>query len=250
MFDPHRPFDAPPHYAQLIGPDTSSQNEVDRYDTEIRYTDHEAARCVQAVGRFRRNRPRLIVIAGDHGEGLGDHGWPAHNRYTYEEEVRVPMILAGDVVKRGRVSHPVHLVDLAPTILASVGINPDALDHQGINLLPFIDGTIPADPKRPLFLQRPYYAGGRPMLGEKGPGFGLRKGRWKYFEATEESRVELYDLLNDPGEHRNIAAQCAEEVLALSKLISNWKGMQIRDWAEGTPTPEDEEALRSLGYVQ
>ena len=250
LFDPHRPFDAPPSYNKWSRQNSASQNEIDQYDAEIRYADHETARLVKAVTRIRDDRPKLLVITGDHGEGLGDHGWPAHNRFTYEEEVRVPLVLSGHGSRKKRISHPAHLVDVAPTVLAAANSKIRTMESQGVNLLPFVDGSIPEDPERPLFLQRPYYEGGRPRFREKGHGFGIRKGRWKYFEAVEDPKRELYDLMNDPGEYNNIAHQKPDEVLALSSMIKKWKDMRTRDWAEAKLSPEDEEALRSLGYTQ
>jgi len=255
-FDPHDPYDPPDPYRHdfAAAPGASDlDREVGGYDGEIAFTDAELGVFLDGLSRRAGDGATLVIVVGDHGEGLMDHGHMHHGLQIYEESVRVPWIVwwPGHVPAGRRVTTPVELVDLMPTVLTLVGggATPPAL--QGRDLAPLLAAK-PAPPEqRPVFLQRRLYktqeVEGRQVQGEK---YGVRMGTWKYLEALGEGTRELYDLSSDPGERRNRVDEQPERAASLTR--------ELHGWLDATPagrlempavSPEDEERLRSLGYV-
>jgi len=255
-FDPHSPYQPPPEYAERFGQRAKrpKAKEIARYDAEIAYSDQEVGRLLDSVLGRGAERETLVIITADHGEGLWSHGALYHDRYTYEEEVRVPLIMIweGRFPAGERSEQPAHLIDILPTIVSALGLAADGPAFQGMNLLPYIEGRRPPEPERPIFVQRPFFPEGRPEYKERGPGFGVRLGRWKFFEAPEEGRRELYDLSVDPREKRNLSTRMPEKVEELSALIADWSRDNERRSSkrEVTVPPDALEGLRALGYVE
>jgi arylsulfatase A-like enzyme len=266
LFDPHAPHLAPPQIRALLhAQEPSAPSPLHAgYDAEIRYTDEQVQRIVGAFEAVAK-RPPLVVLTSDHGEGLLDHGWPIHNRYLYEEEVRVPLIFRWkERIPAGlRLAQPAHLVDLLPTLVSLLELDPsnDAPeDSDGIDLSPFFARREPPepDPERILWLQRPYYAGavhrppGSPELVTDGYGFGLRMGRWKYMEVPKVGSRELYDLENDRQERRDLASVREDHAKQLSAHLADWSRRQLASARarDEEVAPEDLEALRALGYAE
>jgi choline-sulfatase len=162
------------------------------------WVDTQVGRVIAALQRTGLAETTRVIYTSDHGDNIGARGMWGKSTH-YEDAVGVPMILAGPDVARGQVCHtPVSLVDLAPTILAAVGENPD---HWADNLpgrsLFEIAGA-PYDPKRTVFSE--YHAFASPSAA-----FMLRNGRYKlnYYVGY---RPELFDLVEDPNEERDLAA--------------------------------------------
>jgi arylsulfatase len=118
-------------------PDVYDGNEyVDRYDEEIAYTDREVGRLLDAYAKCGLANDALIIFTSDHGESMMEHEhWFRHERNTYEEMIRVPLLLHHSALGAGRESIAVSTADLAPTILELVGLElPSGLD--GMSLVP------------------------------------------------------------------------------------------------------------------
>jgi arylsulfatase A-like enzyme len=115
LYDPHAPYNPPSEFrARSRTP----------YDGEIAYADAQLGRLLQWLrGRGEIDRT-LIAVAGDHGEGLGDHGERTHGMLLYDSTLRVPFIVAAPGRPAGRRDDPVSLTDLAPTILRAAGVTP------------------------------------------------------------------------------------------------------------------------------
>lgn len=141
-----------------------------------------------------------VIYTSDHGENLGVRGlWGKSN--CYEESVRVPMIVAGPGVRAGVCDTPVDLLDLYPTILASMGVDadPDDTPRPGRSL--FEIAKEPDDPSRPVFSE--YHA-----AGSNTGAFMWRQHGFKLIEYVRHA-PELFDLVNDPEETRDLAADPA-----------------------------------------
>ena len=107
-----------------------------------------------------------------------------HARSNYEEEVRVPLLMIWDdrLPEGRRVRHPAQLADVLPTLTSLLGIEADAFELDGTDLLPYVRGAHEADPDRPIFLERPYYptrlrSEGTWLCGAYGPLEALRSPR-------------------------------------------------------------------------
>lgn len=252
LFDPHGPHRHPQQFEDLfLRPGMSHREQaIARYDANVRYADEAIGRLVEYFTESRDWKNTFVVIVSDHGEGLFDHEWQFHNRTTYEEEVRVPFILRwpGQIPGSLRLAQPAQLVDLLPTLVSALGLEVSDARFEGIDLMPHVRESAVPDPERPVFLQRPYYPPAGDQHPDRGYGFGVRSGRWKYFEAPGEERRELYDLYEDPGERTDLSGERAERVAEMSALIREWRARRQAGAAASELTPVDEAALEALGY--
>ncbi len=117
FFEPHEPYVVHPDHVFAGGPSA----DVDAYDSEVAAADDGIGRIVRLV-KARRPGAAFIVTA-DHGEEFGDHGGRYHGTTVYDEQVRVPLVVAGPGVRQGgRVAAVVQTIDLLPTALSALGI--------------------------------------------------------------------------------------------------------------------------------
>jgi arylsulfatase A-like enzyme len=255
LFDAHLPYAPPDDFADLFTSRDQSRNERTRahYKGEVRYVDFQLGRLVAAFDQLSGRASPLTVIVSDHGEGLLDHGYRAHNRTLYDEEVRVAMLFrwVGQIAPR-RFSQPVHLVDVAPTILGLLGISDDSLTHDGLNMRSNLLGDEPLDPERPIWFQRPDYTNEKGKRSDTGPGFALRVGPWKLIEAHNDEPRELYNLRHDPKEQKDLSTTNVKRANQLSKMIKQWvhvEGAKAPEHALEI-SPDHQDALRALGYAE
>lgn len=259
-FDPHAPYDAPEPFASQFGPSAAKAGDLDavirRYDEEILFMDHEIGRFLESLDALAGAKNTIVVVAGDHGEGLGQHGHLEHGVNIYEEAVRVPLLIRwpGHVVSGIVFQEPVEMVDLVPTLLELAGIEPKDERFQGKSLAEALQGKSFLDAERPVFLHRRHYDHnpGHPALGDvRGEKFGIRVRHWKYIEGPEEGTKELFNLEQDPEELINLYE--TERELGLMHSV------RIREFIQthgktGLPllpiSEEDREALEAMGYLQ
>jgi arylsulfatase A-like enzyme len=226
LFDPHWPYDRPP----AGGSEPS-------YDGEIAHVDREIGAFLSSLPQTPRWRDALIVIVSDHGEALGEHGESSHGLLVYESTLRVAWILhhPGTLEPR-RVSHPVGLVDLTPTLLDLAG-GGECADCDGRSVVPLARGE--AAERRELYFESLYafLEFGWARLS------GLRVGNLKYISAPEP---ELYDLGEDPGESVNLHDIRSDDASALAQRLEA-RGNGV--WSRVEMGPEARARLESLGYV-
>ncbi len=224
-YDPHAPYDPPPV--------ASSRTGGDRYNGEVAYVDEEVGRLLAAVTRKQAADRLAIVVAGDHGESLGDHGERTHGMLLYEAALRVPVIVRAPTrVKPGRRTDAITLADIAPTLLDLAGA-PPLRTTDGVSLLaqPAADREIYAETNYPRL------AGWSPLRS-------IVSGRWKLVAA---SPPEVFDLDADPAETRNLAGERASMAAAMERRAREIEGAGRHSVA--TPTSDAQDRLRSLGYV-
>jgi choline-sulfatase len=229
-YDPHDPY-APPRAFWRPGPRGA-------YDGEVGYVDH-------AIGLLRAGlveggaEPLLTVFTADHGESLGEHQERAHGFFVYDTTVVVPAIVHfPGRVSPGRSESPARLVDLLPTILDVAGLSPmDGTD--GVSLRPLLAGGRP--PAEPAYVEtrQPWITYGWSPLA------AVRHGGWKYVAAP---KPELYDLAQDPGETRNLAAKMTARAAEMQALLGRFEQVPAGA-AERSGDPQVLESLRALGYV-
>ena len=99
-WDPHHPYTPPEPFR--------SAHPTRPYLGEVAYMDAELGRLVEAFER-RAGGPPAIIVVGDHGEGLGDHGESQHGNLLYESTMRVPLVVAGPGVAAGTSDAPVSI---------------------------------------------------------------------------------------------------------------------------------------------
>lgn len=242
VYDPHAPYRPPPPF------DTRYAGEP--YFGEVAFTDSALAPLLDAA-RDPSGRPTLVVVTGDHGEGLGDHGEQTHGLFAYEATLRIPLILAtitretpawtGAVLapsQRGAVSTvSARHVDIAPTILDALMVPPPAT-LPGRTLLPGGPGRETIDRTSYLeALAASFNRGWAPLTG-------VLANRDKYIELPLR---ELYDLGQDPKETVNLVNR---ELGRLHVLEARLKAFGVVAPAERlAEDPEARARLQALGYV-
>ncbi|MDA7416774.1 sulfatase-like hydrolase/transferase [Xenophilus arseniciresistens] len=164
------------------------------------WLDHNVGQIVQALDEAGLSDSTQLIYTSDHGDNLGARGvWGKST--LYEESVKVPMLMAGPGITPAVCETPVDLLDLFPTILQGVGIDPaPEMQARPGRALQTLARCAP-EPERPILSE--YHA-----AGSNSAGFMLRKGRWKYHHYVG-FRPELFDLQEDPEELDDLAASPA-----------------------------------------
>ncbi len=155
----------------------------DRYDQNLAFVDHELARVFAAAGP-----DALIVVFADHGEEFFDHGDLEHGHSLYDELLRVPLVIAGPGIAPRRVSAPVSLLDVTPTVLDLLGLGGG--EYDGTSLAHLMNGDV--DPK---FTNRAR-AFGRLLYGPNAWASLVGDQKW----VSRGGDEVVYDLSKDPGE--------------------------------------------------
>ncbi|MFQ5490045.1 MAG: sulfatase-like hydrolase/transferase [Phycisphaerae bacterium] len=233
LYDPHAPYEPPSPFAQKY--------RSPAYDGEIAFADSQVARVLEAIRAKGATQNTLVVLAGDHGEGLGQHGEPFHGYLLYESTLHVPLIFSA----AGLGDHGVHvdervsLVDILPTALSLLGMEP----------IPELDGRDLTDPGA---IARPIRSSTFHGLMAHGwaPLFAIYDGPNKYIHGPAP---ELYDLDGDPFETHNLLAADGTLGDSFRQRLVEFFGPDLDVAQPAEPTEqlsaEDRRQLESLGYV-
>jgi len=243
LYDPHAPYTPPPEFAARA---------KTPYDGEVAYADSQLARLFDALRTSGVLDRTLVVFAGDHGEGLGDHGERTHGMLLYDSTLRVPLVFAAPGRAPSTVDEAVSLSEVAPTILRAAGVTPPP-EMKGRNLLTDVTVRLkpdttdtPTTNSGSVRLQPDLYSEtGYPHVAGWSPLQALTDGRWKVIRAG--SATEVYDVRSDPREERDLAASQASLASAMSARADAIHGSAT---TASTAVPADvQERLRALGYV-
>ncbi len=228
-FDPHHPYEPPAPFADTM---------PDPYDGEIAYMDQQIGRLLAGLPD-RENT--LIVVVGDHGEAFGEHGETTHGLFIYNTTLHIPMIWTWPGhIEPGVCAAPASLVDVLPTILDLLELDPPA-GIQGRSLTAALSGG--QSSPTPLYAESEY--------GRLGYGWAslrtLIDGRWKYIDAP---RPELYDLESDFAETEDVLDTHPDVADRLRAALRSWHvDLPRRTVAPATLDADALRALESLGYV-
>ena len=250
FLEPRMSFPLPPEFDQrqhLAGLRDPGRR-VEVYDAEIEFMDAQLARVLDALDELGVREDTLVVVLADHGEGLGQHDFWTHG-LLYGEQLRVPLVLAGPGLPRGReVAARVRLVDLVPTLaeLFDLGLAGDALD--GESFLPWLEAEPPADAAPREVYAEVHHAEGD-GFGREPEMYALTVGEWKYVHRPQSGAHELYHLAADPGELENhydpehpMARYLASRLAAMGAVTGAGASLEGLD-------EEQLEMLRRLGYL-
>jgi tetratricopeptide (TPR) repeat protein len=205
------------------------------YDGEIAFVDRQIARVLAAVPE----KTTLVLVTADHGESLGEHGEGTHGLFLYDTTLRVPWMIAGPGVARGRVAKTVaREIDTLPTLLDYAGL-PLRKEIEGRSLRPAADGKAMED--------LPAYAETLYPEREYGwaPLFAWRTARFKYVDAP---KPELYDLEKDVHEGTNAIAEQGPKANELRRKLAAERERPV-PVSTADVDPETAERLAALGYV-
>ena len=233
LWDPHDPYTPPEPFL--------TQYRDDPYSGEVAYVDSQLGVLFAELEKWQLMDRMLVVLTADHGESLGDHGETFHGYFAYNTTIWVPLIISAPGVKAARVKDYVSHVDIFPTVCDMLGLEKPA-SLQGDSLLPFLRGK--TRKARPIYfeaLEAYLNRGWAPLRGV------IENGK-KYIDSPIP---ELYDLENDFGEAKNLAAagnlppynKRLQEVMKLgASTLTARAGRQTTD-------RETLERLQSLGYA-
>ena len=173
----------------------------DLYDEKITRADAVFAGFLSSLQAMKLDQRTIFVLASDHGTEEYEHKRFDHGYGLYDEMERVLLVVAAPGIKGGQTIHvQVGTLDIMPTILALVGIRPDAglkAQLKGESLLPLMTGRRSAG--EDVYMETDY----RLFTHKR----GLRtKDGWKLIHTLETGKIELYNLLKDPQELTDLAA--------------------------------------------
>ena len=239
---PDRPFFLWVHYYDPHAPYESSglpagAPPAERYAAEVASVDREVGRLLSALPGPAGKR--IVAVAGDHGEMLGEHGEKEHGIFLYRAALDVPLILSGPGVPAGRSVDPVVATRaLASTLLTLLGFDSDARPF-GPGLA--FDASAKSVEASPVYSESSMPAsayGWSPLLAATDDRYRL----------VVAPRPELYDLAIDPEESRNIFADQPAAARRLRLAIAAAE-RSTRPPAPAPGAAELAESLRSLGYL-
>lgn len=237
-WDPHHPLHPPAPFDQLY--------RHDPYQGEIAYADHSLGTVLRELEKLGVYERTLIVIAGDHGEGRGEHNEDSHSLLAYNATLHVPLIMRVPGLEGGRrVAQRVGTVDVLPTVLDLLELPiPDKV--QGRSLEPVIRAADREPASRGL-----YYA--ETLSPRLSHGWGelraLYEGAYKYIHGP---RPELYDLEEDPGELHDLSTAQPEEAARMHQALAAFLERRASSNAADAVHEIDHETrqrLAALGYI-
>lgn len=219
--------DIPPLFSfndtsNVVIPDEKARELIHGYYASVSYVDAQIGKVLECLRKKGLDKNTIIVLWGDHGWHLGDHGlWNKHS--NFENATRAPLIIADPGIKPSVVSGPVEFLDIYPTICDLSGVSTPS-DLDGISLVELMK-----NPYKSLN-RKPYAVSQFPRNG-KLMGYSIRDSRFRYTVWVEwknrisnVSRVvddELYDYMNDPLETKNLADEVSYRS-SLSKMKMYW----------------------------
>ena len=233
VYDPHAPYQPPPEWL--------ARYPQQPYYGEVAWTDFALGALFDRLRALPR--PTLVIVTGDHGEALGDHGEQTHGVFAYESTLRIPLIIATVVPgaarePRGRVIDPaVRHIDILPTVLDAIGAPPDA-QLPGASLRDLIARG--SGPDRQTYFEA--------MMTNLARGWaplrGVLIGREKYIDLPIP---ELYNLTSDPTETQNLAASSPDRLRTLAGVL---RGLNVAP--PDRPLEESiavKNKMQTLGYL-
>jgi len=211
LFAPHAPYDAHPEHS-------FGETPRDLYDGEIAHTDDLLSRFLSRLRERDRWDRTVVIVHGDHGEGLGDHGDLYHGESLYESQVHVPLVVR---IPRGRTDIKedalVELVDLPATMADLVGLPPAPRRHGHSLLHYLVPDAARSDfpPPEPVVFHE--------MRDPRGTAVAVRVKDLKLIHDIRNQVFELYDLATDPDERRNLVTRRPEDVRRLSSWLTGFE---------------------------
>ncbi|UCC22428.1 MAG: sulfatase-like hydrolase/transferase [Planctomycetota bacterium] len=235
-YDPHTDYVPPEPFASRFADDL--------YAGEIAYTDYCIGRVIDKLKELNLYDSTLIIITGDHGEMLGEHGEEDHGYFIYQSAIKVPLLFKLPGQRKAKIIKGlVGLIDIVPTVCGLLGIQPpEAVQGQDLSAC---------------FTRRPLSQNDRYIYTESlyatkynaNTLLGVVTDRFKYIQTT---RPELYDLIQDPQEANNLIQQQPQRARVLQDRLKQILEQTVSRHAADSKAASDEQTrkrLESLGYI-
>jgi arylsulfatase A-like enzyme len=242
---PHTPIEAPERdiarFNSLLKPNQTHRNPA--YAALVGGLDESVGRVMARLRSLGIDRNTLVVFTSDNGGYIGTDSTrniPVTSNAPlrsgkgslYEGGLRVPLVIRwpGTTRAASRCEEPVLLTDLFPTLLAAAGVRPEPDDtRDALDLSPLLHNPAGSLGRETLFFHFPHYYHAPTTT----PCGSLRTRQWKLIENFEDGRLELFDLISDPGETRDCAAEQPDLAARLRQQLATWR----RDVGSRMPTP-------------
>jgi arylsulfatase A-like enzyme len=210
-----------------------------RYDEELLALDGKLGELFETLRVRGVWEETLVVVTADHGEEFMEHGELDHSSGPFDTLIHVPLIVkppaAWPGVRGSRVDSLVELRALKSTFLDAAGL----IDKR------------PVDSLVPWIVDRPRQAERRPyVIAESDTHVALRTERFKLVVTRAGKEATLYDLVEDPGETRDVAADRPEELRRMRRYLADWRrSLRPTTVAKEILDADTVEGLRDLGYL-
>ncbi|HEV7766947.1 MAG TPA: sulfatase, partial [Thermoanaerobaculia bacterium] len=225
LFEPHAPYDPPEPFRSKLAL---------AYDGEIATADSFTGAFIEHLKQRGIYDRALIIFLSDHGEGLGEHGEDEHGIFLYREAIHIPLLIKLPKQTRAGewIDAPVQLADIYPTVAGLTGAQlPSGM--KGVSIV----GDI--SPDRSIYSES--------LMPRLHFGWSdLRSLIDRRHHFIEAPRPELYDVLADPGEKKNVIEENRRVYAAMRKAL---EPMKAEVTAPGAISAEEAAKLAALGYV-
>lgn len=223
-----------------------------RYAANVRDFDRRIAPFLNELRSSEWNERTIVVLTSDHGEELLEHGGWDHGFTLYDDQIRVPLLIRLPRAKGARrLSSPMNLIDLMPTLLAMAGVKaPPGAEGRDLSprLLAGVEvGSDDSHNGPPSFTTISMATKHREGV------YAVRTERYKLILDSESGVASLFDLATDPGEYRDLSSTDEARVRGLERLLSrHLADARTRALSpELTSIPDAlQKRLESLGYLK
>lgn len=232
FYDPHDPYEPPEPFRAKF--------KNSPYDGEVAYVDEAVGRLLALLRDEGFADGTMVVLTGDHGESLGEHGELTHGFLAYNSTLWIPLVIRVPGMRPSRVGQTVSHIDIFPTVCDALSVG-RPVGLEGRSLVPAMAG-------RKLTPSLVYFECLSPFYGRGwAPIRGTLDGRMKFIESPIP---ELYDLEKDFGEAANLAG--IRDLAGFRRPLDKMVEAEASARGSGAETKLDVaavERLRSLGYV-
>ncbi len=191
------------------------------YDASIRYVDEQVGRIIDSLQKSGKRENTIVVVFGDHGEELGEHGDISHHFRCYSHNVRVPLLINHPSLKGGTIDSLVTLLDLGPTLAQLAGIE----SHPKWEGAPIT--SMPVKNRSEVILETVH--GGSCILTERPIYAAVRNKEFNFLwketldptDHCSPAGPELFNIVSDPFEQKNIYEPVHPVVENFLPIIAN-----------------------------
>jgi arylsulfatase A-like enzyme len=261
--DPHAPYDPPKRFRRISeepydffphGATAEMRQEHEYikslYEGEIRYVDESIGKILDAIAKEGHDDDTFVLFSSDHGEEFWDHNGFGHGLSLYNEQLRVPLVMAGPGIEVGTVQTPVSAIDIIPTLADLLGEDRYG-EWRGSGFASVLQGGPEEKLHQPVFSQA---TGLLPPPPE--PLQSVVVWPYKLIRGMETGASWLYNLETDSGETTNLAEGNADLNNALARSLATWSTTfpvtfeELKNENFEINVHEDTiENLKALGYL-